>query len=148
MLAILEQFGCLLQSDVADEAVRRLIGQFLHLAVQVYTTDAHLLCYHVHTQVGIVDVFVDNLHYPLHQGIVRCLHFYLFYLVILAFIARKLIAQSAAHGEQVDDVAVQNVHVERLQNVGIGTGLQSFQLVFLTALGCEQDDRHIVGVDV
>ena len=74
----------------------RLIGQLLHLAVQVHATDAHLLCNQVHTQVGIVDVFVDYLHHPLHQGIVWCLHFYLLYLVILAFIARELVAQSAA----------------------------------------------------
>ena len=101
----------------------RLIGQLFHLAVQVHATDAHLLCNHVHTQVGIVDVFVDYLHHPLHQGIVWCLHFYLLYLVILAFIARELVAQSAAHGEQVDDVAAQDVHIEWLQYVGIGTGL-------------------------
>ncbi len=70
------------------------------------------------------------------------------YLVVLAFIARKLVAQSTAHGEQVDDGAAQNVHIERLQHIGIGTGLQSFQLVFLSALCCKQDHRHMVGVDV
>ena len=59
---------------------------------------------------GSFDIYVDDgkQHATLHMdqpdtGIiipagVWCLHFYLLYLVVLAFIARELVAQSAAHG--------------------------------------------------
>ena len=101
----------------------RLIGQLLHLAVQVHATDAHLLGYHIDTQVGIADVLVNHLHHALHQCIIWSLNLPLLHLLLLTLVARKLIFQCAAHGEQVDDGAAQDVHIEWLQYVGIGTGL-------------------------
>ena len=41
----------LLQAQVADEVVRRLPRQLLHLTVQVHTADAHLVGYLVDTEV-------------------------------------------------------------------------------------------------
>ena len=67
LLAILQQLGCLLQSNVADEAVWSLVGQLLHLAMQVHSADAHLLGYHIDTQVGIADVL------SLITSITRCI---------------------------------------------------------------------------
>ena len=116
--------------------------------MQVHSADAHLLGYHIDTQVGITDVLVNHLHHALHQCIIWSLNLPLFHLLLLTLFARKLIFQRAAHGEQVDDGAAQDVHVEWFQNVGICSGLQTFQLVFFSTLGGEQDDRHIVGIDI
>ena len=88
LLAILQQLGCLLQSDVADEAVRSLVGQLLHLAMQVHSADAHLLGYHVYTQVGIADVLVNHLHHALHQCIIWSLNLPLFHLLLLTLFAQ------------------------------------------------------------
>ena len=51
VLVVLEQSSCLLQADVSDETMWCLVGQFLHLAMQVNTTDAHLLCDDIHAEV-------------------------------------------------------------------------------------------------
>ena len=46
-----QQISSLLQSDVANEVMRCLACQLLHLAMQVYTADSHLVSYLVDAEV-------------------------------------------------------------------------------------------------
>ena len=47
--------------------------------------------------------------------------------------------------DEINDGASQNVHIEGFHDVGVGTHLETFQLVLITALGSEQDDGDVVG---
>ena len=47
--------------------------------------------------------------------------------------------------DEVDDGSAQDVQVEGLHHVGIGSHLQSLELVFVAALGSQQDDGYVVG---
>ena len=48
----------------------RLSRQFLHLTVQVYTADAHLVGYLVNAEFGVVQILVDGRHDALQQFLV------------------------------------------------------------------------------
>ena len=41
--------GCLLEADITDKGMWRLIGEFFHLSIEMHTTDAHLLGYDIYT---------------------------------------------------------------------------------------------------
>ena len=61
----------LFQTDVTNEIVGRLTCQFLHLTMQMNTTDANLVSNTVDAEVGVADVFVDDLHDTVKQLFVR-----------------------------------------------------------------------------
>ena len=125
--------------------MRCLSGQFLHLTMQVDATDAHFLGNVIDTQFGIADVLVDDLHDTLHEFVVRRLDLYIVHFLFQVVVATVFQPQHLVGVDEIDDSAAQDVHVERFDDIGIGTGLQSFQLVFFTVLGGEQDDWHVAG---
>jgi hypothetical protein len=103
----------------------------------------------IHTQVLIIHVIIDYLHHLFHQLVFwRKCFFYRNLLVALSLVAHKLVFQSTAHVEQVDDGAAQNVHIERLHHKGISARLQAGQLVFLSAHRCKQNHWNVVGVHI
>ena len=129
-----QQLFGILQTGIADEGMWCLVGQLLHSAVQMHTAQSYFAGNHIHTQVLIIHVIIDYLHHLFHQLVFwRKGFFYRNLPVALSLVAHKLVFQSTAHVEQVDDGATQNVHIERLHHIGIGTRLQTGQLVFLSA---------------
>ena len=125
-----------------------LSRQFLHLAMQVYTADTHLLGYHVDAQVGVVQVLVDGLHHALQQFLVGRLHLYVLHLFLQAFRLAELLPEQLAGIHQVDDGAAQYIHVERLDDIGVSPRLETLQLVFVAVLGSQQDDGYVVGLRI
>ena len=144
-----QQLFGILQTGIADEGMWRLVGQLLHSAVQMHTAQSYLAGNHIHTQVLIIHVIIDYLHHLFHQLVFwRQVFFYCKLPVALALVASKLVFQSTAHVEQVDDGAAQNVHIEWLHHKGISARLQAGKLVFLSAHRCKQNHRNVVGVHI
>ena len=137
--------GSLLQSDIADEVVRCLTGQLLHLSVQVDAAETYLFGNGIDAEVGIADVLVDDLHDTFEQLLVRRLHLDLVDLFFELVVASVLQAEHLMGMDQIDDGTAQDIHIEGLGDVGVGTHFQSFELVLVTALGCEQDDGDVPG---
>ena len=49
-----------------------------------------------------------------------------------------------AHVDVIDDGTSENIHVERLHDVGICSCLQTLQLVLVPVLGSQQDDGDMI----
>ena len=128
-LLLTDETGSLLQSEVTDEVAGRDTCDLLHLAVQLGTTDTHLLGELLHVEIGILDVLVDTFHDTIHQHIVVAFHLYLLHFLLLCLGTRELTAQTAHIINKVVDEDVQFFHVERLGNESISTTLQSFKTV-------------------
>ena len=142
---ISQQLGSFLQADVADEVVRGLSRKILHLAMDMHTADTYLIGYHIDAQVGIVQILVDAIHDAVEELLVGRLHAYLVDLLLQFVVALILQPQQTVAVDEIDDGAAQDVHIEWLDDVGIGTRLQSFELVLIAALGGEQDDGDDIG---
>lgn len=145
---ISQQLGSFLQADVADEVVGGLPREVLHLTVDVDTADTYLIGYHIDAQVGVVQILVDAIHDAVEEFLVGRLHAYLVDLLLQFVVALILQPQQTVAVDEIDDGAAQDVHIEWLDDVGIGTRLQSFELVFIAALGGEQDDGDDIGARV
>ena len=67
-----EQRGCLFQPlTFPDKVAHRLIGELLHLAIEVNPADTHFPGYHFHIQFGIAQIaFVYHLHDAFHEFII------------------------------------------------------------------------------
>ena len=148
LVLVCQQVRRLFQSQVTDKVVRCLVRQLLHLTVEVYTTDSHLVGNHVHAKVGVVDILVDHVHHALQQLLVGRLHLHLFHLTLLTLVTGVLKAHHLASLSQVDDGAAQDLHVERLHQESIGTRLKTLQTIFVAVLGGEQHHGDMVGVHV
>ena len=108
--------------------------------MQVNTTEANLFGNGIDAKVGVADVLVDNLHNAIEQLLVRRLHLDLLHLFLELVVTSILQAQHLMGMNKVDDGTTQNIHIERLHHVRIGTHLKAFKLVFIAALGSQQDD--------
>ena len=118
---ISQQLGSFLQADVADEVVRGLSRKILHLAMDMHTADTYLIGYHIDAQVGIVQILVDAIHDAVEELLVGRLHAYLVDLLLQFVVALILQPQQTVAVDEIDDGAAQDVHIEWLDDVGIGT---------------------------
>ena len=143
-----QQSGCLLQADVADKLAGRDTRHFLHLTVQLGSTDAHLLGKHVDIEVAVGEVFVDHLHDTLHEQLVITLHLRLFNTIGLLLGSAVLTLQTLAVMNEVVDNRMKFLHVERLGQEGIGTSLQSLKTIADVGLGCEHDNGKMRDVRI
>ena len=50
--------------------------------------------------------------------------------------------------QQIGNGATQDIHIKRLDDIGIGTRLQSFELILIAVLRCQQDNGDEVGIGV
>ena len=125
--------------------MRRLTCEFLHLPVQVNTADAHLLGDHVDIQVGIGEVLSDTHHDLLQQLLVGRLQADVLHLLFQFVGTLILQLQQSAGVKQVLDSALEDVHIEGFDEIGVGTRLKAFETVFLATSGCQQDDRYEIG---
>ena len=82
-----QQFRRLLQADVADKVSGGLVGQFLQLAVQVHAADTDFGTDHLHGEVRIAQVFVDDPHDAFHQFVIGRLYFYWLYFILLSLLS-------------------------------------------------------------
>ena len=104
-MSIVEESCCLLHHYVAQEVVGRLVGKYLHLAIEVHTTQSHLLGNIVDAQVCIVHIGVDDFHNLLHQFVIGSLHFKVFHLVFLAFHTNNLIPHYVSGCHKIEQSA-------------------------------------------
>ena len=139
-----EELGSLLQADATDEVVGCLTCEFLHLTMEVDATDADLVGDHVDIEVGVRKVLTDALHDLLKQFIVGRLEADVLDTLFEAVGTLVLHLQESARTEQIEDSASQDIHIERLDDVSVGTCLQSFETVFVAIAGREQDDGYEV----
>lgn len=91
-----KQTGCLFQTQVADEVVRSLVGELLHLTVQMHTADAYLGAYHVDVQVAVAEVGVYNGKDTVEELVVSTLNLDIVDLLAMVFLARELVLHEAA----------------------------------------------------
>ena len=143
-----QEGGSLLEADVADEVARRLVGQFLELAVEVDTADADLLGKHVDAQVRVRHVVVDDLHHAVEQAFVGRLHVELLHALLLCLAAAELVLQQLPVVDEVLHGPPQDFDAEGLRQVGVGAAVQPLQVVLLARLGGQQDHGDVVEVDV
>ena len=113
--------------------------------MQVYTTDTHLVGNAVNAEFGIVQIVVDGYHDALQQFFVGRFHLDIFYQLLQLVVAAEFQLQRVVRVDEVDDGTTQNVHVEWLDDIGVGACLQAFQLVFFATLGRQQNDGDVVG---
>lgn len=71
-----QQIGGLLEAHIADKLTGCLIGQLLHLAIEMHTTDAHLVGQLVDIEILVGQVVVDDMHHSLQQFIIRIMQFH------------------------------------------------------------------------
>ena len=122
-----QQLFGILQTGIADEGMWCLVGQLLHSAVQMHTTQSYFAGNHIHTQVLIIHIIIDYLHHLFHQLVFwRKGFFYRNLPVALSLVAHKLVFQSTAHVEQVDG------HVEV---TALESGTSDVTYPFLDAIG-------------
>ena len=112
------------------------------------TAQSHLLGDIIYAQVGIFHICVDYLHDPLHQLVVGSQHVEVFHFLLLAFLSLHLVAHYVPCGNEILQCALQDIKVEWLDNISIGTCLKSLQLVLVTRLRCEQHYRYHVSANV
>ena len=134
------------QADVADNLVGGLAREFLHLAMQVHAADAHLVGQAVDTERRVRDVLVDDGHHALEQFLVGRLDAHVFHMLLQFVGAPILHAQLLSALDEVVHGAQQDVHVEGLLDIGVGTRLQTLEFVFLACLGSEQHHGDVVGL--
>ena len=96
-----QQAGCFLQADVTDEVVRCLSCQFLHLPMQVNAADAHLVGYHIDTEVGVVQILIDAVHDTVEEFLVGRLDTDLVDLFLEFVIALILQAQQSVAADKI-----------------------------------------------
>ena len=134
-LLLSEQFCRLGQSDIADVVTSRLVGEFLELAVEVHTAHAYLLGNHLGSEVGIAEVLVDDLEHPLQQTFIGRLQLRGIYLIDRQLLTSVRRAESVMFTQEVLDGLLQNLHIERLGDEGIGPNLQALEAVLVTRFG-------------
>ena len=125
--------------------MRCLSRQFLHLTVQVHTTDANLFGNHIYVEVGVGNILVDDTHDTLQELLIGRLHFHFCNLLLQRFGLAILLLQNLLRVQHINDRMPQNVHVERFHDIGIGAGGKSLQFIFVTVLGRQHDDRNMTG---
>ena len=81
----------LFQTEVADEIVWSLVGEFLHLTMQMYTTDTYLCAYHIDIQVAVAEVSVYNGKYAVEKLLVSAFNLDVVDLFTVVFLACELI---------------------------------------------------------
>lgn len=102
----------------------------------------------LHTEVGVTQVLVDDVHDAFHQCFVWRLNFQLLNLVILALLSREFVTQCAAYREDVQDGTAQDVHVERFHYICVCTSRKTLQLILLTAFGSQEYHWDVIGVQI
>ena len=89
-------------------------------------------------------MLVDGSHHAGQQLLVGRLHLHVFYLLFQLVALSVLHLHQPAHVDVIDDGTSENVHVERLHDVGICSCLQTLQLVLVPVLGSQQDDGDMI----
>ncbi len=69
-----QQLCRLFQSDVPDKIPCGLVGQFFQFTVQVHAANAYLGGNHLHGEVRVTQVFVDDPHDSFHQFVIGGLY--------------------------------------------------------------------------
>ena len=82
-----QQFCRLFQSDVPDKIPCGLVGQLFLFTVQVHAANAYLGGNHLHGEVRVAQVFVDDPHDSFHQFVIGGLYFYWLYLIPLGLLS-------------------------------------------------------------
>ena len=147
-MLIAQEFGSLAQTGILDKVAWGLAGQFLHLAVQMHTTQSDLVGNKLHTQFGIRQVLVHHLHDAVHQSFVGRLQLDVIHLVGLFGTAVELTLHAVAVGEHRHHHLLEHVDVEGFRQIPVGTHIQSFQTVLVGAKGSKQKHGDITGIDV
>ena len=62
--------------------------------------------------------------------------------------ALEIVSQSFPALDQVDSALPEYFNAERFRYIGIGPYAESFQIIFLTTFGCEQDNGNVVDINV
>ena len=84
------------QTEVTYEVVWSLVGEFLHLTMQVYTTDTYLCAYHINIQVAIAEVGVDNGKYAVEKLLVSTFNLDIVDMLAMVLLASELILHESA----------------------------------------------------
>ena len=146
--ALAQQTGCLFHTEVAKETPCGDARDFLHLAMQLGTTETDISGKYIDIIFRVGHVGIDRAHDTIHEGIVIAFHLDILHALLLLNSTAELASQTAHIVDEVVNLDVQLVHVERLGDVGIGSALQSLELIFHSSFRGEHDDRQLRDVGV
>ena len=85
----------LFQSDVTDKLTGGDSRQFLHLTMQLYTADTHLLGQTLHIEIAVGDILIDGFHDTFHQHLVVAAHLRLVNLFRLSLLCTGILTFQA-----------------------------------------------------
>ena len=143
-----EEFGGLDEADVADVVARRLVGEFLELAVEVDTAEADFFGHLFACEGGVAEAFVDDFEDTLEQTLVGREEFGRVDLVGRVLCSAVGGAQATLLFEEVLDRLEEDFDVEGLRDKGVGTHFETCQTVLVAGLGSDEDDGEVVELNV
>ena len=143
-----EEFGGLDEADVADVVARRLVGEFLELAVEVDTAEADFFGHLFACEGGVAEAFVDDLEDTLEQTLVGREEFGRVDLVGRVLCSAVGAAQTTLLLEEVLDRLEEDFDVEGLRDKGVGTHFETGETVLVAGLGGDEDDGEVVELDI
>lgn len=141
-----QQEGGTFQADGHDEVGRCLSGDGLQLGEELGARDVHLRHQHVHVELPVVHLLLDDFHHPVHELLVH--HVVRQHLRALLRQLAELLLQDDAVVHQVVAAGKEDVDVERFGDIVVRPQAQALEVVLHGGLGRQQDDGDMAGLEV